>query len=392
MSEEKRLSEGQEKFMDLIRQGKSVFLTGKAGSGKSFIVKKAMEELNSYSSGVVAVAPTGVAAQNIGGATIHSMFSLSIDGVLDYNKCRFIHPVKKRVLAKTKTIIIDEVSMLRPDILDAMNWTLIKNGMRALNQYQVIFVGDMGQLQPVVDDNMKSVLLQKYEDIYFQNSKIFNKIKPEPVELEKIHRQSDPDFIDSLNLVRDNIKAPYFKKFFADKPSGVVLAPHITTVKKYNEKGLEENPNPIITFKAIIKGKINSKDFNIDETIKVKDGCKIMYLVNQGSLVNGTIGIFRERKGSYFIDVKGTWFRLEYHSFEKKEYYFNEDKGKLMLRKVASIKQIPIKLAFALTIHKSQGLTFDDVTIDLTRKCFSDGQLYVALSRATGPEALKIIM
>jgi ATP-dependent exoDNAse (exonuclease V) alpha subunit len=390
-----KFSKKQKAFLNLVEQGKNIFLSGKAGTGKSFVVKEAIKILKKHSSGIV-VAPTGIAANNIGGATIHSTFSLTAFGVINYRNCSFLKSEKRDVLKKAKYIIIDEVSMLRPDVLDAMNWTLIKNGIKPLSEFQVIFVGDMKQLGIVADDNMISVLLKNYNGIEFQKAKCFKELNIELVELDEILRQSDEKFINALNQVREGKKDEYFRQFANIEKDGIVLAPHNATVAKYNKEGLEKIDSPLITFTGVIDGKVQKGDFPVDSEIHVKDGCKIMYLVNSknNDLFNGTLGIFRaiEEDGDlkYFIEVNNVLYGLKRKIFSKKEYVLCEEKNELILKTIGSIDQYPIKLAYALSIHKSQGLTFDKCTIDLTLPCFAEGQLYVALSRVKTPDGLSI--
>lgn len=149
------LSKKQSEFLDAVHAGKSVFLTGKAGTGKSYVVQEAIKSLKEQRKNVVALAPTGVAANNIGGQTVHSMFSLDPFGILTFEDCRFLKSEKRRMMGLIDTIFIDEVSMLRPDHLDAINWTLIKNGCKGLKDIQIIFIGDLKQLPPPIDDNTK---------------------------------------------------------------------------------------------------------------------------------------------------------------------------------------------------------------------------------------------
>lgn len=386
-------SEKQSLFLDAIKRGHNIFLTGKAGTGKSFVVKQAMEILKKEKTKFIALAPTGIAAYNINGQTLHSMFGLSVNGMLDYKGCSFLRAKKRKVLQQAKVVFIDEISMLRPDVLDAVNWTLIKNGFKkGLAGKQVIFVGDMKQLPPPIDDNMKSMLLSKYNNYTFNHSEIYNKLSVEEIELDFVHRQSDPEFIENLNIVRDGGKSEYFKQFVSETPRGVVLAPHNSTVKKYNVEGLNAINSKKYKYEASISGKANAYDFNLEKTIEVKDGAKIMYLVNSvgNPLHNGTIGIFEMVNGEPFINVDGTRWILEQQEFTKKEYVFDEGLNELVLEEVGSIRQIPIKLAYALTIHKSQGLTFEEITLDLTKPCFAKGQLYTALSRVKSPEGLVI--
>lgn len=388
------LSIKQELFLTKALEGENIYLSGKAGTGKSYITKQLINSLNKFGKKVVAIAPTGIAANNIGGQTIHSMFNINPFGVMTYKECNFLKSEKKRLLRAVDTIILDEVSMLRPDILDAINWTLIKNGCNGLEDKQVIFVGDFKQLPPVLNDNTRSVLMQTYDGDRMFDAVIYPKLNVTVIELDEVLRQSDNSFIDALNDIRDGLKNEYFRKFVGTEPNnGVILAPYNATVTEYNTKGLESLNTEKFIFKANIEGNIKADDFNMESEITVKNGCKIMYLANSkdAPLVNGTIGNFVSYQGNHYIQVNGVYWKLEPMKFTKKEYVLNERENKLELQDIGSIEQYPIRLAYALSIHKSQGMTFDEVTIDLRRPCFQKEQLYVALSRVKTPEGLRIL-
>lgn len=380
----------QQSFIESAISGKNIFLTGKAGTGKSFIVKQLIETLKEKK--VVAIAPTGIAANNIGGQTIHSMFSINPFGVTEYDSCNFLKTEKRRMVKAIDTIIIDEVSMLRPDILDGINWTMVKNGCGSLKEKQVIFVGDMKQLPPILDDNTRSVLLQTYDGYNFQDSKIYKKLDVINIELTEILRQSNEEFILNLNIIRDGKKSEYWRNFVGDDLKGVILAPHNSTVDKYNKEGLAALKTELMNFEAEIEGNVKADEFKLPSKIEVKNGAKIMYLVNSnnGELVNGTLGTFVSHKGCHFIRVGDVDYSLDKVTLSKKEYILNKKFARLELQETGSITQYPFKLAYALSIHKSQGLTFDEVTLDLSRPCFQTGQMYVALSRVKSPEGLRI--
>lgn len=387
-------SKKQQEFFDLALSGKNIFLTGKAGTGKSFILQEVIKEL-SKSQNVAVVAPTGVAANNVKGATIHSVFSLPIGGVIDYDSCQFVRSEKRDVLDNIDVLIVDEISMVRPDMLDGMHLTMKKNGCDGLDLKQVILVGDMAQLQPVMSDNFKTMILKKYRGFDFTRANIFSRLDCVEIELDEVLRQSDEEFIYNLNIVREGgRKVPYFRKFLSNEPRGIVLAPHNTTVKYYNKRGLDLLDEELLTFTATIEGRVRESDFNFESHLELKHGCKVMYLVNSrlNNLVNGTIGTFLKDGENMFIQVGGELYPLERVRQEKMEYVLNSITEKLELREIGSIEQYPVKLAYAVSIHKSQGLTFDEVSLDLTKPCFAKGQLYVALSRVTSPNGLRIIM
>lgn len=403
------LSQKQQLFYDAVIDGKSVFLSGKAGTGKSFVAKLVIAELKRRGKKIVALAPTGIAANNIEGQTLHSFFSLPPFGVLDFESVNFIKGEKRRLLDAIDTIFIDEVSMLRPDLLDGMNFTLLKNGCKPLREFQLIFIGDLKQLPSPISDNMRSVLLKTYNGDEFYNAKVYRSILPIEIELDEVLRQTDEEFIHHLNTIREGGKSEYFKQFLSKDYHGIILAPHNSTVAKYNKDGLALLSGEEFTFTAIVSGNIKADDFNMESVVTVKNGCKVMYLANSkdNPLINGTLGTFigyevitynddltENHTGifKYFIQVNDIDYVLDQVEHHKMEYVLNENNDALELREIGSITQMPIKLAYALTIHKSQGLSFDEVTLDLSLPCFSPGQLYTALSRVRTPGGLKIIV
>lgn len=387
------LSKMQKVFLEAAMAGKNIYLTGKAGTGKTFVVKKAIKLLKASGKKIAALAPTGIAANNLGGQTIHSMFALNPFGVMDFESCNFLPGEKKRILDMIDVVLIDEISMLRADILDGMNWTLLKNGCKALNTKQLIFVGDMKQLPAIVNDNTRSILYRTYNGPEFWEAKVYEKLGVMDIELDEVLRQNDPEFVDNINIIRDGGKAQYFHQFVGKEPKGIILAPHNSTVDRYNKEGLDKLSGDIKTFNAEVSGNMNADDFNLPTEINVKNGAKIMYLVNSknNDLVNGTIGTFISHEGCHYIRVNEVDHALETVEFTKKEYVLTEDKTDLVLKVIGSIKQYPFKLAYALSIHKSQGLTFEEITIDITKPCFAPGQFYVAISRVTSPAGLTII-
>jgi len=360
-------STNQQLFIDAVLEGKNIFLTGKAGTGKSFIVKEAIRLLQEAKKNIVALAPTGVAANNIGGQTIHSFFSLNPFGVMNYESTNFLKSQKRKLITKIDTIFVDEVSMLRPDVADGMNWTMLKNGCGGLDKKQVIFIGDMKQLPSPIDDMTRSVLFETYNGDTFFYSKIYDKLDVVNIELDEVLRQNNPEFIAALNEIREGKKAEYFRRFVGKDLKGIILAPHNSTVERHNREGLAKVEYPEIVFTAKVEGNAKADEFNLENIITVKNGCKIMYLANsqKAPLVNGTIGTFFETSGCYYIRVDGVDYALEPLQFTKKEYVLNEKLNVLELQEIGSITQYPIRLAYALSIHKSQanGMTIVSGTL-----------------------------
>jgi ATP-dependent exoDNAse (exonuclease V) alpha subunit len=386
----------QDAFLEAVLAGKNAYLSGKAGTGKSYITRKAINDLKALGKEVIAVAPTGVAANNIGGQTIHSMFRVDPYEVCTYKGAQKVGSEKRKLYKRVDTIFVDEISMLRPDLLDCIHWTLMKNGVKdGLMEKQIIFIGDLKQLPAIIGDNFRSVMYQTYSGDEFFNAGIYPKLNVVEIELDEVMRQSNEEFVEHLNIIREGGKHEYFKRFLHPEAHGIILAPYNETVKAYNDRGLREQPGEIFEFTAQVEGNAKADEFNVESTIRVKHGCKIMYLANSKNnpLVNGTLGEFVVgENGNFFIKVAGVDYALDRHQFVKKEYVYNPGKDKLEMQEIGSIIQYPFRLAYALTIHKSQGLTFDKVTVDLSRPCFQPGQQYVALSRVTGPEGLRILV
>lgn len=397
------LTDKQKEFLELARQGRNIYLSGKAGTGKSTVVKKLVKEAEN----VVCLGTSGVAAMNIQGQTLHSFFGLSFGKIFSRKEVKRIK--KPEPVELSKTIIIDEVSMLRSDVLENVMHAMEKSRIN-WREKQFIFVGDLAQLPPITTPFEDRELENLYGGTEFYHSTFFKELDVVHVDLDEIVRQSDSEFIEALNIVRNGGKSEYFRRFVSEETEGIVLAPHNETVSKYNREGLSKIKGEIHTFYADVWGSAKAEDFNVQEVLKLKKGALIMYLVNdmERGLVNGTLGTFcfdkklvkkfrreRGKKIEYFKTELVPCIKLEDGSTEHiREYTFEKFiyNDELEKEVVGTVKALPIRLAFALSIHKSQGLTFDKVSVDLSRPCFQKGQMYTALSRVKTPEGLKIII
>lgn len=396
-------TKGQQRFLNLALSGKNIFLTGKAGTGKSFIIDEFVKRCKKN---VAKLGTTGIAATNIGGQTVHSFFGINPFEVYDGKNAKSLTLKKREIIQKADVIIIDEVSMLRVDVLDAINGTMLFNGLGYLSKKQIIFVGDLKQLPAIQTREEQKIIRKRYKGYLFHDAKCYKYLKVQNIQLTEIKRQSDERFIAALNTIREGGKDEYFKNFVSTHPNnGVILAPHNSTVDKYNKDELNKLSGKLHVLRAEISGQINPKDYPVDEEIHVKDGAKIMYCINdkKNGLINGSIGTLKIIGGSFYFCDKRSEILIEKHTFENQKYVVEEVEKEdedgniyyveeLKLKKVGEMEQYPIKLAYALSIHKSQGMTFDEVTVDISKRCFAPGQMYVALSRCRTPDGLKIII
>jgi len=389
--------------------GKNVFITGKAGTGKSTLL--AYFRANTKKK-VVVLAPTGVAAVNVQGETIHSFFGFKPDVTLE--KIRKLSTKKAKIYRKLDAIIIDEISMVRADLLDCVDRFLRLNGKHPGHPFggiQMIFIGDLYQLPPVVTGKEKDVFKFQYQNAYFFASNVFNEFSMEFVELDKIYRQKDEVFINLLNSIRNNtitekglemLNARVGAHLSKGGNSGRTV--HLTTLNKLadeeNKKRLSELKTEIHTYRAQILGNFDRKSYPTEEELRVGTGAQVMLLNNdsRGRWVNGTIGEIAnikhtEKKDADIISVKlsdGSIVDITPYTWEIFHFTFNENTNGIETETVGSFTQYPLRLAWAITIHKSQGKTFSRVIIDLSRGAFAHGQVYVALSRCTSLEGITL--
>lgn len=414
----------QLEFLELAKEGNNLHLSGKAGTGKSTVVMEYIKWAEENNKKIVKLAPTGIAAMNIGGQTIHSFFKLPFGEEYTLKNMPIPKDESIELFNLIDIIVIDEVSMLRPDVLQACFWTMHKGRVNDYLGKQYIFVGDLAQLEAVIKDEEKPAMKKRYGGTKFYDALDYPTLEVETIELDEIVRQSDPEFIEALNIIREDGASPYFRQFVTDTPKGIILAPYNKIVDEYNLKGLNKHEGKIVEYYNEASGKAKLMDFDLPEKVMVKEGCKIMCLINKPDegVVNGTLGTYTLTKQAItewkrvpismigpgtiqyetvpettYVDCPGIKLEsgkvvpLPQVTNEKKEYEKNED-GELVQKVVGRVKGYPFKLAYALSIHKSQGLTFDEITVDLRKPCFASGQLYTALTRVKTPAGLNLIM
>lgn len=383
----------------------SVFITGRAGTGKSTLLSHFRQTTRKK---VVVLAPTGVAALNVGGQTIHSFFGFRPNVTLERVKRVRPHGGEEDIYKKLDAIVIDEISMVRADLLDCVDKFMRLNGPTARTPFggvQMVFIGDLYQLPPVVASPERAVFQSLYQTPYFFGARVFGSFHMEFVELEKVYRQRDEQFIGLLNSIRNRtiddqglalLNRRHVPGF--EPPRGELYV-HLTTTndlaEQVNSRRLAELRSRACLFKADIAGDFGREYLPTAVELQVKPGAQVMMLNNdaEGRWVNGTIGeiasIDEEARGRQAIVVDlAEGERVEVLPYTWKIYnYFVED-GQLQSEAVGKFTQYPLMLAWAVTIHKAQGKTFDKVVIDFGRGTFAHGQAYVALSRCTSLEGM----
>nr|WP_321411826.1 helix-turn-helix domain-containing protein [uncultured Carboxylicivirga sp.] len=402
-----------------------IFLTGKAGTGKTTLLREITA--NTHKNTIVA-APTGIAAINAGGVTLHSLFQLPYGTFIPDNNIRFsnetstqintpksllsktkLHQVKRNMLKEMELLIIDEVSMLRADLLDAID-AILRSVRRqrdiAFGGVQVLFIGDLLQLPPVVKEDEWRYLSNYYNGYYFFHALALKQQAPIVIQLEKIYRQSDTQFVNLLNNLRDNkftsadvdlLNKCYQPDFdhLSDK-GNVYLTTHNYKADDINRRALAELPGKSFVFNAEISGDFNEFTFPIEEKLVLKKGAQVMFVKNDYSgeqrYFNGKIGSVNKLNDD-FIEVTfqdgSPSAIVETYSWENKRFTLNAETGEIEEKVIGTFTHYPIKLAWAITVHKSQGLTFDKAVIDVSQ-AFAPGQIYVALSRLTSLEGLTL--
>ncbi|MEN2983571.1 MAG: AAA family ATPase [Dictyoglomaceae bacterium] len=395
------LNEQFKKALDLMENtNKNVFITGKAGTGKSTLLQYFRETTNKE---IVVLAPTGVSALNVKGETIHSFFGFRPN--VNMQSIKKLSPSQRKIYENLDAIIIDEVSMVRADLLDCVDYFLRLNGREKgvpFGGIQMIFIGDLYQLPPVVTSKEEKIFKEYYKSEYFFDSMVFKEISMEFIELEKIYRQKDERFINLLNEIRRNtvtdeslelLNSRVVKDSISFEDYMIYLTPYNDTAAKINMEQLKNLKGKKYEWIASIEGDIKEDYYPNDVILTIKKGAQVMMLNNDslGRWVNGSVGKVVDVKSNEIIKVQFPDGRIEEvspYTWEILHYIYDEERKNIDTEVVGSFTQYPLKLAWAVTIHKSQGKTFDKVVIDLGKGAFAPGQVYVALSRCTSLEGI----
>lgn len=388
------------------KTGKSVFLTGKAGTGKTTFLKRVVEESRKR---VVVVAPTGIAAINASGVTIHSFFQLPLHPFIPGAKIesKFAFSKEKRSIIKTMDIlVIDEISMVRSDLLDAVDSVLrrFRNRYRPFGGVQLLMIGDLQQLTPVVTDEEAQLLASYYPTPYFFGSRALSQVDYVTIELKEVYRQQDERFISILNSVRcghpsadviRTLNGRYDPHFLPAPEDGYIrLTTHNHIANSYNEQQLDMIDEPSHFFDAVIDGNFPEYSYPTEARLELKVGSQVMFVKNDPSserrYFNGRIGVVTDFFEEYILvqcpgdDEK---IAVEPLEWENCRYVINEQTQEMETEVQGLFRQYPLRLAWAITIHKSQGLTFDRAIVDAAA-AFACGQVYVALSRCRTLEGM----
>ena len=407
--------EFQDAWDVLQRTHRSVFLTGKAGTGKSTFLRFIRDNIKKHT---VVLAPTGIAAVNVGGQTMHSFFKIPFKPMLpddpDYaNPTRMRKMLrytkeKVKLIKQLELIIIDEISMVRADIIDFVDRVLrvYSGNMREpFGGKQLLLVGDIFQLEPVVTHDTRDILRRYYKNFFFFNARAFDQINLVSIELRKIYRQSDNDFIALLDRVRVNRATandiarlnqrcnPDYQEI--NDEFVITLATRRDTVDSINDEHMKALKTPEHVYEGAIDGDFPDNSLPTAYFLALKEGAQVIFIRNdkEGRWCNGTIGrITRLNDNSVYVALEtGEEMRVEREIWENVQYTYNEKEKKVEEKVLGSFAQIPIKPAWALTVHRSQGLTFNRVVIDFAGGAFTGGQTYVALSRCTSLEGITLL-
>lgn len=373
-----------------------LFITGRAGTGKSTLLRHLTDNSKQQ---IIVCAPTGVAALNVGGQTIHSLLKLPL-GVIAEAPLRQSAELK-RMLGKLDLLVIDEISMVNADLMDAIDRSLRQaRGVRSVpfGGVQVVMFGDPYQLAPVPGDaEERAYFADHYESMWFFDARVWRDEPLDVVELVHIHRQSDLEFKQALNAVRHGTVTAEIAQLLNDAGARtppdeevLTLATRNDTVTRINARELARLPGTSKTAVAEVSGDFGGRQYPADVDLKLKLGAQVMFLRNdaEGRWVNGSLGKVVDIGGTVWVEVDGEQHEVEPAVWEQFRYSYSPTTKEIKRDVVAEFSQFPLRLAWAVTIHKSQGKTFDRAVIDLGSRAFAPGQTYVALSRLTSLEGL----
>jgi len=397
--------EYKECFKAIEKKVPFIFVSGKAGVGKSVLIKEIKKNIKDKN--VVVLAPTGVAAINVEGQTIHSFFGFGID-ILTTDNVSAATAKKKSLLENIDLLVIDEISMVRADLMDAID-TKLKKTRRSEEPFggvQILGVGDLFQLSPVVKNDERAYFEVNYESEFFFNAKCLEGSKFKSIILDNVFRQKDQEFVNILNKIRVNEdhreslgkinRGCYgINGEHRDIKRDITLTARNTRAEEINNIKLDKLPGSISSYEATIKGRFKVKMVT-PEILNLKQGAQVMFTKNNGkNWVNGTLGeIVGVGRNEIKVKIKDTGKieDVKRETWEVKKYEYDYRTNKIKEEATAEFTQFPLTLAWALTIHKSQGLTLDSIKVDLggTGKAFATGQSYVALSRCKTMEGISL--
>lgn len=376
----------------------SLFLTGKAGTGKTTFLREVVRYTKKK---CIVLAPTGIAAVNAGAMTIHSFFQFGlgpfVQGVIEPKSDFRINKSKLELIRHLQLLIIDEVSMVRADLMDHIDVELrrIRRNSKPFGGVQLLMIGDLQQLPPIAHGGEDELLRQYYKTLYFFSSSALKSMKYSCIELKNVYRQTDGHFIDILNHARNctltsqdisDLNARYIPGYSPKPEDGYIrLMTHNRQVDYVNETEMEKLDSKPYTFVAAVTGTFPEESYPTADSLTLKKGAQVMFIKNdpERRFINGTLGEVKSiDKNSIAVRLaeSGTIIDVEPMEWQNIRYQFNEESKEISSKQIGRFKQYPLKAAWAITVHKSQGLTFDKAIIDV-HAAFSPGQAYVALSR-----------